>query len=76
MGRVLAILGVPCEGFQGPCLKPGTIITPSQTRYPDPGDREPGDLDQNRDYFFCPQCSEAYTEQMDAQWAEYHAGLL
>jgi hypothetical protein len=76
LGRVLALLGVPCEGYQGKCEKAGTVITASQTRYPEPDDQEPGDLDRNRDYFFCSQCSDGYTEQMNDQWAEYHAGLL
>jgi len=76
LSRLLALLGVPCEGFGGRCSKPATVITPSQTAYPDPDDMEPDDLGPNRDLFFCGPCAEGYTEQMNAQWAEYHAGLL
>lgn len=78
LGAVLRLLGVPCEGFQGVCHQSATVITNSQTCY-DPSERKdarPGDLGRNRDYFFCPQCSEAYTEMMDDQWADYYSGRL
>ncbi|MDB4278023.1 hypothetical protein N9917_00175 [Deltaproteobacteria bacterium] len=62
----------PCEGFQGPCEGRVLESTPSQTRYEWDGKG----LDPNAKRLLCPPCSKGYTEEMNAQWAEYHAGLL
>jgi hypothetical protein len=32
--------------------------------------------DPNAPLSLCPACAEEYTRDMEAQWAEYHAGLL
>lgn len=46
--------------------------TPSMTEYAWNGKGE----DPNRDFQLCPECSEAYTDEMEYRWAEYHGGLL
>lgn len=74
MRELLVALGIPCEGFQGPCNHPAEVVTPSMTSYPDkPAE---GELGPNRDRYMCSVCSEGYIQMMQDQWDEYYAGRL
>lgn len=69
--EVLKALGVPllkCEGHGGPCE--GQVLWPtgSMTAYVD--------MERNKDLMLCPACSEMYTSDMKAQWADYNSGRL
>jgi len=70
--EVLDVFGFAMTCEVPGCLRTDTGLTPSMTAYEWDGQGE----DPNRDLWLCPDHADEHTEQMEAQWAEYRAGLL
>lgn len=62
-----------CEGCG--VISHRVIDCPSQTQYC-VDDDVPNGPDPNADKILCIECAIRYTEDMNAQWAEYYSGLL